>query len=105
MSRGPLSLVKATTGAANGATVALRRPARAFGIAVSVVASTKVVVRAQGSVDGSIWANLGSAASTFSTSGHFGTTSAIPYNFVRVNQTLMSTVGSPGTVKASIIGY
>lgn len=104
-SKGALSLVNASTGAATGNTIQLRKPCRAFGVGVTLASSTKVAVRAQGSVDGNSWTNLGAAASTLAASGQFGTTSLTPYQFVRVNQTLMSTVSTPGTVKASIIGY
>lgn len=104
-SRAPLSLVSASTGASVlGTTVALRKPCRSFGVAVTVVASTKVSVRAQGSVDGVSWTDLGSAASTFAASGQFGTTSLTPYMYARVKQMSMVTKANMA-LKASIIGY
>lgn len=104
MSRGPLSLVSVSTGTATGTTVALRKPCRAFGIVVTVANSTKASVRAQGSVDGLTWTDLGAQATTFAASGQFGSTSAIPYSFARVKQTAMLTKANM-SLKASIIGY
>lgn len=54
---------KGTTGP--GDAIVLDRPTNLFSIACTLDGSTKCAVRLQGSVDGLNWTNLGSAASTY----------------------------------------
>lgn len=106
--RSALSLSTASTGAVTGRTVALRKGAcTRFSATITVTASTKASYRMQGSLDGVNFTNLGSAASTFSSTAgatNITSTSTVAYAFARVNQTAMVTKANKAAV-ASIIGY
>ena len=58
---------KSSTGP--GDAIVLERPTDRFSIQCTVTGTSKVVVRAQGSIDGRNWTNLGSAASTYTSTG------------------------------------
>lgn len=106
--RSPLSLATTSTGAVTGRTVALRKGAcTRFSAQITLAASTKASYRMQGSIDGVNFTNLGSAATTLSSTTAVITmtsTSTIAFPFARVNQLSMVTKASK-SVKVSITGY
>lgn len=109
LTRSPLSLNTTSTGAQTGRTVMLRKVGGAtrFSAQVTLTASTKASFRMQGSLDGVTWTNLGSAASTFSSTSASQTmtsTSTVAFTKVRVNQVSMVTKTAKRSV-ASITGY
>lgn len=92
-----LSLSSRSTGAVSGRTVELKAPAKTFTATVTLVNSTKGSFRMQGSVDGTNWKNIGSAASTISTTGSPLTVTAsttFAFQLVRIAQVSMVTKSS-----------
>ena len=105
--RQPLSLNSSSTGVQLGRSIQFRKGAvTRFTAQITVNASTKASFRMQGSIDGTNWDDLGSAASTFTStaSGTMTSTSAKAYNFARVKQVSMVTKAAM-RARASIAGY
>lgn len=60
-------------------------PSRAAAVQATIAGSTKVVVRIQGSVNGTQWVSLGAANSTLTNGAIAGATSLAPFTYVRAN--------------------
>jgi hypothetical protein len=97
-----LSLANVTASTGVGAAVALPWATRRFVGQVRLAGTTEAVVRLQGSLGAGTWVNLGSAASTISSthaSMAFTSTSAMPFDKVRM--ILVSRTTSTGTEQVS----